>query len=309
MPWWKSANSPSSSSSSPRSPCSPKRTSRKDLSSIFSRNTGSRLTRQRRLRHGDDDAASSGSTPVSRSPRQLECDAPSRSSSSPPVLQPQPLPLPEGLGTGSPRRLPSPREREEDFSLSSDAVGLSPPPSRFSCQNAHRSPELIEAPSNKYVSRDYKKAIRDPNSVENGNFRLNIPAKSAPASAFSSPALSPRRSSNVDCMPFHNSPPGFQGWSAPEFPLKETLTGSCIQTSPDIILHSSDPFSLHSPARRSPGTRSRNPSAPPSPLHPKLYPDGSSPWHESNGNGNVHPLPLPPGAAVPSQSGFSHSIR
>ncbi|KAJ6844918.1 mitogen-activated protein kinase kinase kinase 5-like isoform X1 [Iris pallida] len=300
MPWWKSARSPSSSST-PRSPTTPKRTPRtKDISSVFSRNAGSLLTRHRRLRHGaadadaaPADAALSGSTPVSRSPTpsHLDYDATFRSSS------PLPLPLPEE----SPRRLPSPREGED-----SDAVGLSQTPSRFSYQNVNRSPELINAPSNKSVFRDYRKAIRDPNSVENGNFRLNIPAKSAPASAFSSPALSPRRLSNVDYAPFHNSPPGFQGWSAPEFHSKEALTGCSTQTSPDIILRSPDPFSLHSPARRNPGTRSRNPSAPPSPLHPKMYLDSSSPWHESNGNGNVHPLPLPPGAAVPSQSGSSH---
>ncbi|KAJ6803799.1 mitogen-activated protein kinase kinase kinase 5-like isoform X1 [Iris pallida] len=301
MPWWKS---PSSRSSSSSTSSSPKKSYRKDLVSFFSHGrdssapAGPRLTRQRKLRYLTDAevTGSAGSTPASRSPSRRES-----TSSSPP--QPQPLPLPEGSG-----RTPSPGEGEEECSSSASfgASGLVSPPTRFSYQNAHRSSDHIDAPSNISMSSNYRKLIRDPNSVENGNFRPSIPAKSAPTSTFSSPALSPRRLSNVDYMPSHYSP-GTRMWSAPELPSNEASTGSFTQTSPDIILHSPNRFSLHSSAKKSPGTRSRNTSAPASPLHPKLYPDSSSTWHESNGNGNVHPLPLPPGAEVPSQSSFTCS--
>ncbi|PKU74883.1 Mitogen-activated protein kinase kinase kinase YODA [Dendrobium catenatum] len=62
----------------------------------------------------------------------------------------------------------------------------------------------------------------------------------------------------------------------------------------------------YSPAIRSPILKLKNPSAPQSPLHPKIYSENSSAWHDNNMNLNVHPLPLPPGPAVLPQPNFSH---
>jgi len=149
----------------------------------------------------------------------------------------------------------------------------------------------------------YKKALQDPNSVETKNFRLNIPAKSAPPSGFSSPALSPRRMSNVDYVPSYNFPQGGQVWSALDI---ASMTGLSSQTSPEKF--SPDRSSLYSPSSRNPVVRSQNPSGPPSPLHHnhKMYTENSASWHDNNGNANVHPLPLPPGPAVQLPSGFAH---
>ncbi|URE16809.1 hypothetical protein MUK42_11055 [Musa troglodytarum] len=63
---------------------------------------------------------------------------------------------------------------------------------------------------------------------------------------------------------------------------------------------------LCSPTTRSPILRSRNPTAPSSPLHAKMFPENSAAWHGNGGNVNVHPLPLPPGATPCSQSAFAH---
>jgi len=147
----------------------------------------------------------------------------------------------------------------------------------------------------------YMKALQDPNCVETENFRLNIPAKSAPPSGYSSPTLSPRRMSNVDYVPPYNFPQGGQVWSAQDF---ASTTGLSSQTSPEKF--SSDRSSLYSPSSKSPVVRSRNPSGPPSPLHHKMYTENSASRHDSNGNANVHPLPLPPGPAVQSPSGLAH---
>ena len=174
--------------------------------------------------------------------------------------------------------------------------------SRLTNQAARRSTEyVVGASSGKSMFIHYKKALQDPNSVEMENFRLSIPAKSAPPSGFSSPALSPRRMSNVDYVPSNNFPQGGQVWSAFD---SASTAGLSSQTSPEKF--SPDCSSLYSPSSKSPGVRSRNPSGPPSPLHHKMYTENSTSWHDNNGNANVHPLPLPPGPAVQSPSGFAH---
>ncbi|XP_020273073.1 mitogen-activated protein kinase kinase kinase 5-like isoform X2 [Asparagus officinalis] len=305
MPWWKSTNSPSSSSSPRRN--------RNESPAIFSRRGSGdssaqpRLTRQRKLRHLtniDVAGASSASFPVTTSPTNLDV-TPLRSSSSP-VLLPQPLPLP-GNSPQSPNRrelrflsggcrLPSPREGSggDEGCWSSDSVAC-----RLTYQAALKSPEHVDAPAGKSMFSDYRKALHDPNSVETVNFRLNIPAKSAPSTRFSSPVLSPRRS-NIENDHTYNFPQGLL--SPSDIVSDDTMPGSSTQ-SPGKV--SPDCPSMYSPTSKSPVVRSRNPSAPSSPVHPK-YPENSVSWHEDNGNANVHPLPLPPGAAVPSQSPFTH---
>ncbi|CAL9202206.1 unnamed protein product [Musa hybrid cultivar] len=348
MPWWnrKSAVSPSSSSSSPSSAASSPgggaigRSRARDLYLPWSR----------RVAVSAAGPVSAGSTPVSRSPSNLDCN-PIRSSSSP-VLLPQPLPLPElvaaaaaatsprpestsapSLGTAlSPTNsvccpLPSPRDAssrwegdEANHSATESSSVVEPinervasvgvAGSRSPYQNSRRSPELSDISLNGSTFRRNRRMFQGPNSVGAVNFRLNIPAKSAPTSGFSSPVrsplCSPRRLSNVDFSTFTIATPGLQVWSAPEIPSTEMVSVFSPQTSPEKMVGSPDLSPLYSPNTKSPVLRSRNPSGPSSPLHTKLFPENSGTWHENSGNISVHPLPLPPGASSPSQSGFSH---
>ncbi|KAG0464917.1 hypothetical protein HPP92_019081 [Vanilla planifolia] len=66
--------------------------------------------------------------------------------------------------------------------------------------NARNSTDHVDLPSKRYNFSCQRKAIHDPNSVESITFRLNIPARSAPPSGFSSPVFSPRRLSSVDAF-------------------------------------------------------------------------------------------------------------
>ncbi|PKU79706.1 Mitogen-activated protein kinase kinase kinase YODA [Dendrobium catenatum] len=340
MPWWK----PSSFSSSPSSP-SPKRSSsadssplkatRRELGLLWSKrgDSPSRLqTRQYKLRTFD--AASS------TSPNSLE-SLTYRSSSSP-VLHPHPhpLPLPEcSLSNGgggvtaaascnggceSCRRpslmgaaADSGVEVEEGCGgvvdctpvVGTDMNGERVPAAsgRSAFPNVQRSPEHFDNPTKRYNFSNHRKAIHDPNSVESITFRLSIPAKSAPPSGFSSPVHSPRRLSNVDVFPSVFSPSeGLHFFSAPEVSSMDMMVGMSPQTSSEKLHGSPDISPSYSPTIRSPILKSKNPSAPQSPLHPKIYSENSSTWHDNNMNLNVHPLPLPPGPAVLPQPNFSH---
>ncbi|RWW15324.1 hypothetical protein GW17_00020843 [Ensete ventricosum] len=368
MPWWnrKSAVSPSSSSSSPSSAASSPgggAIGRSRVRDLY-------LPWSRRVAVSAAGPVSAGSTPVSRSPSNLDCN-PSRSSSSP-VLLPQPLPLPElvaaaaattsprpdstsgpSLGTGlSPTNsvgcpLPSPRDAsgrwegdETNHSAAESSSVVEPinergasagvagrvcdlsslwakfvfstvPIGSSTCiHNSRKNPELSDISLNGSTFRRNRRMFQGPNSVGAVNFRLNIPAKSAPTSGFSSPVrspiCSPRRLSNVDFSTFTIATPGLQVWSAPEIPSTEMVSVFSPQTSPEKMVGSPDLSPLYSPNTKSPVLRSRNPSGPSSPLHTKLFPENSGTWYENSGNISVHPLPLPPGASSPSQSGFSH---
>ncbi|RRT65758.1 hypothetical protein B296_00040867 [Ensete ventricosum] len=182
--------------------------------------------------------------------------------------------------------------------------------SRSPYQNSRKNPELSDISLNGSTFRRNRRMFQGPNSVGAVNFRLNIPAKSAPTSGFSSPVrspiCSPRRLSNVDFSTFTIATPGLQVWSAPEIPSTEMVSVFSPQTSPEKMVGSPDLSPLYSPNTKSPVLRSRNPSGPSSPLHTKLFPENSGTWYENSGNISVHPLPLPPGASSPSQSGFSH---
>ncbi|KAF2295187.1 hypothetical protein GH714_031980 [Hevea brasiliensis] len=70
----------------------------------------------------------------------------------------------------------------------------------------------------------------------------------------------------------------------------------------DYTAFNSDSSPLHSPPSRSPRRNPRSPNRPASPLNAKLSIETSTPGRESNANFEVHPLPLPPGAARPSVS-------
>ncbi|XWS59073.1 hypothetical protein CRYUN_Cryun08bG0090900 [Craigia yunnanensis] len=100
----------------------------------------------------------------------------------------------------------------------------------------------------------------------NYNLRLNVPARSAPTTAFSSPSVSPQRSKTVDLFP------------SPASGLHE-LRGLIDLDVPDL-----------GPNRISFAS------------HHKLLMENHREWLENNMQVNAHPLPLPPGALPSLQS-------
>ncbi|KAK9165275.1 hypothetical protein Scep_000466 [Stephania cephalantha] len=322
-----SSSSPSSSTPSPKSPVesAPKRNLKdanylfrihRALSSNAQQQPQPRLTRQRKLRHLTD-------LEVWRSPLvgqvQVSGNSTPASSASPGTARsssakPQPLPLPElaafvrrdsgnaALSSGD-LPLPSPRDgsgrsEAEGEGLVGDGVPPSSPRRRRSIfWTTEKNTERIDICNSKSPIDRGKTALRDLYSVDNDlDFQLNAPPRSAPATGFSSPMLSPRRMSSGS---FFSSPylasQGVPAWSAREMPSVDMLTGLSSHASPDKVLSSPEHSPLHSP-RQNP----RSPRGGASPMHPKLAMDSTTAWPDSNGLVAVHPLPLPPGAASPS---------
>ncbi|KAL6012568.1 hypothetical protein ACLOJK_003057 [Asimina triloba] len=140
---------------------------------------------------------------------------------------------------------------------------------------------------------------------ECSNFRLAVPAKSAPASSFSSPRMSPRRLSTGDCfstglMVQHGTPM----CSYLDLPSVDNPYSS--QTSPERFLASSEHSPLQTPTPRSPSPKFCTQTGATSPCHPKLSLDCNALWPEVNRSFSVHPLPRPPVAAVSIPSPGSH---
>ncbi|XP_064972643.1 mitogen-activated protein kinase kinase kinase 5-like isoform X1 [Musa acuminata AAA Group] len=278
------------------------------------------------------------STPVSPRSSNLNCN-PGRISSSL-ILLPRPLPLPEfvatapasphrectpalGLGFSSPKLagcpLPSPKgassrsEGNETTHAPAECSSMVDPinekaflggavGSGFPHQSLRRSSERSGISLNGFTFRRHRKRFQDPNSAGYVNFMLNIPAKSAPASGFSSPVWSPisspRRSNNVDFSTIATR--GLQVRSATEMSSTDRESVFPLQTSSEEFIGGPDQTA------KSLVLRTRNPTTPSSPLHRKML-DNSASCQENGGNISVHPLPLPPVAAPPSQSGFSHN--
>ena len=131
------------------------------------------------------------------------------------------------------------------------------------------------------------------------NFGINIPTRSAPVSPVRSP---PRTSNTVDMLLYYRMiAKANQVWLAPEMATLE-IPGLPPPAFMDITAFSTDNSPLQSPPNASPQRNARSPTGPPSPLIAKLPIESSAAWRESNANFEVHPLPLPPGAAVPSPS-------
>ncbi|XP_021714250.1 mitogen-activated protein kinase kinase kinase 5-like [Chenopodium quinoa] len=120
------------------------------------------------------------------------------------------------------------------------------------------------------------------------NYSIDINFQSAPPSSSSSPMYSPQRMLNGD--PFFMYPMEPARWSEPAMP-----TGFPYGGLPESTMASRDSPSFRSPLLRSPRPPRNSISGPPSPLHPRLSVEISSPHHDFN----VHPLPLPP---TPSSS-------
>ncbi|KAG2631313.1 mitogen-activated protein kinase kinase kinase 5-like [Panicum virgatum] len=243
-----------------------------------------------------------GSTPVSRSSSTREAVAQPPRSASSPVLHPLPLPSPRPADL-DPQDPPGVADGWGDRTTT-----YAP---RFTSQTVQKFPEQNESLPNgtkratfSHHRNAFREKFQDKSSAEM-NFRLNIPAKSAPSSGFSSPVCSPRRLSYADFSSTAAPPQEHLACSAPSIRHIDFIGASSPRTSPEKHAGFPDHYS-HSSALRSPILMPRNTSAPPSPMHSKLYPDNNISRMEGNGAVSFHPLPLPPGALTPMQTGFSN---
>ncbi|KAL8128158.1 mitogen-activated protein kinase kinase kinase 5-like [Apium graveolens] len=287
MPFLKNVflSKPSSSSSS-----SP---SESPLSSTRSLGSKRKLTRQRKLRHVTE--FDLGLQPVDDRSKSLPV-SPNSGSLSPPNFRhwstpavPQPLPLPEShLGFKA-------SEVSQSNGRGKGGEGNS------SCfVNAGKSPVHV-ARKSPTVPTYHRRGFRQADAGEAQSFRLNVPARSAPTSGFSSPTVSPQRFRSVDILPSSYDLPR-------EFKISND--GNVVCTShvlPERITASPDHSPLHSPILLSPHRGTRNPSGIARHSNYKSLPESPVAWPEGN-NSIVHPLPLPPGAPVPSYSP-SHSLK
>ncbi|KAL4354869.1 hypothetical protein GQ457_06G035680 [Hibiscus cannabinus] len=229
------------------------------------------------------DSPSSSSTPNSRAP------------SSPlalPLPLPLPLPVPEGDGE---QRLPSPTEVGQGKALEDrdreKADGTPSNSSMFASRGARKMAEYLGIRSTHKML--HQEVYGGYSSIDES--RVNVPIRSAPASPFS-----PHRMSTGDMSPLYIAPAtGKQVWSAPEMPASD-MAGLPPPAFYDFTGLSTDNTPPHSP-NISPHPTYRSQSGPPSPIHQDYSHESLSSRPESNGP-IVHPLPLPPGAAMASPS-------
>ncbi|XP_041001115.1 mitogen-activated protein kinase kinase kinase 5-like isoform X2 [Juglans microcarpa x Juglans regia] len=291
-----------------------------DVSTGWSFGPVRKLTRQRKLRHLNDQHDISGPPePLAQHVLSPSNDADfstprfSSTAASASSAKPQPLPLPELGIFGRKDRLSS---SYVDFQLPSPTTGPSrvveerdrggassnsPIKSVFANEDA-RDTKKTTGHADKKSSRRESQDLNGSKSSRNG-FRVDVPVRSAPTSPFSSPALSPQRRSAADAFPYYYYmvPTGNQAWSAPEMPTSEMIPGLPPPAFFDYSAFSCNTSPHHSPAR-SHLQNPKSPSGPASPLHSKLSHDTSIARFDTDCPVNVHPLPLPPGAAMPSPS-------
>ncbi|XP_030460486.1 mitogen-activated protein kinase kinase kinase 5-like isoform X1 [Syzygium oleosum] len=236
-----------------------------------------RLTRQRKLRYATDDEVGlvqvgclSRSTPVSPESTP-ELRSPGRSERRCSTAVPQPLPLPE---MASLRIAPDRNGLTEEGPGSE--VGRK--------NNGHVSPKSAKP------STCYKRGFLQDLSLDNHNLRINIPARSAPASSLSSPYLSPHNPATGYFLSCKSPVP--DGWS--------TFKGQTL-TLPKSLGHLSP---LQSPTSRTPGPNPKSPSGTATWYQHKSLSEISMGQHESISYINAHPLPLPP-----STSNISHAAE
>lgn len=113
------------------------------------------------------------------------------------------------------------------------------------------------------------------------NSRQKVLVKSAPASGFSSPNVSPRKSDYVDPFP---SILAFQKF-------QDGIVGSSSKVQPAKTMRSPDRSPLCSPTAQSPHLTPKSPKR-----------SAHMDWPESSNHVSAYPLPLPPRATLPSQS-------
>ncbi|KAG2719861.1 hypothetical protein I3760_02G011000 [Carya illinoinensis] len=282
-----------------------------DVSTGWSFRPVRKLTRQRKLRHMNERNISG---PPESPSNDADFSTPrfSSTSASASSAKPQPLPLPELGIFGRKDRLSS---SNVDFQLPSPTTGpsrgveerdrggaFSNSPTKSVFVNQDRDTKKTTDHIDKKSSRRESQSLNGSKISRNG-FRIDVPIRSAPTSPFSSPALSPQRRSAADAFPYYYYmiPMGNQAWSAPEMPTSEMIPGLPPPAFFDYSAFSCNTSPHHSPARNH-LQNPKSPSGPASPLHSKLSHDTSIARFESDCPVNVHPLPLPPGATMPSPS-------
>ncbi|WOG90680.1 hypothetical protein DCAR_0309924 [Daucus carota subsp. sativus] len=291
MPFLKNVFHSKPSSSTSSSP------SESPLSSTRSLGSKRKLTRQRKLRHVTE--FDLGLQPVDDRSKSLPV-SPNSGSLSPPNFRhwpvnavPQPLPLPESL---------SGFKTGDSSQSNGRGRGGEVIDNIFFYEIIRQSPNHV-ARKSPTVPTYHRRGFRQENASDAQSFRLNVPARSAPTSGFSSPAVSPQRFHSVNFL--HSS------YDLPR-ESKSSNDGNAVSTShvlPERITASPDHSPLHSPILLSPHRGTRNPSGIARHSIYKSLPESPVAWPEGN-NSIVHPLPLPPGAPVPSHSPSpSHSLK
>uniref|UniRef100_A0A0A9FL81 mitogen-activated protein kinase kinase kinase n=1 Tax=Arundo donax TaxID=35708 RepID=A0A0A9FL81_ARUDO len=161
--------------------------------------------------------------------------------------------------------------------------------------------------------KEFKDKFQEKCFIETLNLRLNIPAKSAPSNVVSSSVQSHQRLSSVDSSLDATSTQDTNVRSALSVWSSDLLGSSppCTQDTNVLSAMSLEKnegrqeCSPHSSRSRSPASRSKNPSAPPSPVDPKVFLANHVSRPESNRGANYHPLPLPPASVCPKQPNVS----
>ncbi|KAK9036305.1 hypothetical protein V6N11_078311 [Hibiscus sabdariffa] len=260
---------------------------------------GPKLTKQPELtRLGDRELVASPLSASSDSP--LSSSAPTSRSPSSPLAVPLPLPLPVPEGDGE-QRLPWPTEVGHGRALEDrdreKGDGATSNSSMFATRGARRTKEYLGIRS---TPKMLHQEVNGGDSSQD-EFRVNVPVRSAPASPFcGSSASSPHRMSTGDIFPPYIAPSmGKHVWSAPEMPALD-MPGLPPPAFYDFTTSSTDNTPLQSP-NISPRRTYKSQSGPPSPIHQEFPREFSSIRPETNGP-IVHPLPLPPGAAMASPS-------
>lgn len=172
---------------------------------------------------------------------------------------------------------------------SSITCGFSSPVSPQRLNTREFLPSSVATTSAKSPDNFFRGFSQDVN-VERGNYnpRLKAPARSAPSSVYSSPAASPRRLNSGDLFP---SSVAFQ-----EF--QDSLVGFDSKVSLAKTMHIPDQSPLRSPTAQSSLPTPKSPNRAVFQSHHRLLPESSMERPEIS----AHPLPLPPGVTLPSQS-------
>lgn len=257
---------------------------------VSGKDGGPRLTRARKLRHLSD-------LDLVRTSRVATADQPgplSRSeSSSVAVAVPLPLP-PENPDGDQTSRLSSTREKEQrdktgDGASSSITASLFP-----ASRDAKKMTERIETRASNVVRPHLNSTV-----CSQDNFRISLPAWSAPTSPMRSPESG---AIGAGLLPYYQMiSKSNQVWSAPEMAMLD-IQGLPPPAYLDCTAFSTENSPLHSPRNISPFRNPKSPNGPASPLNARRSVDICSTRRDNVSNLEVHPLPLPPVAAMPSQS-------
>ncbi|WOG99009.1 hypothetical protein DCAR_0418355 [Daucus carota subsp. sativus] len=261
------------------------------LSSEKSLGSRRQLTRQRKFRHATE--FDLGLQPIEVRSKSVPV-SPNRGSLSPTSFRhrsvpavPQPLPLPD---------LSSFLKADDKLRVQINGrprVGEDSSSSPVTRGYTIRKRTDYVASKSSRVPTYHRRGFHFENAGNAHNFRLDVPARSAPTSGFSSPAVSPQRFGSVDVL--HSS------YAVPrEFNI--SIDRNVVPNSyvlPERVLPSPDRSPHHSPALPSPHQNIRYRSGIARHSHYKSLP-GSPATIPERYNSSVHQLPLPPGVPSPS---------